>query len=303
MTLFEITNETRLRTAAVTYLMQGLSVIPVTGKKTMLDWKIYQKQRARTADLGWWEQSGLLKNLAIVCGAVSNNLMVLDLDGEWAVSTFDDLFPSLLDTFTVTSGSGRGKHLYFFVDDLSPTTKYSRGDGHNGIELRSNGAYIVAPPSIHPDSGKPYEISVKRPIRRFQQLHYLKAWLDGLNHQSKAIPARIQRQPTIVKAGQAVLRDKKGDVVGNPVAYARAALNAEANRLTAQNDHRNDHINLSAYRMGQFVQLGYLTTSEVENALYTAARRWSDMSEREIRATIRSGLTSGSAGEVWRDGV
>lgn len=302
MTLFEITPQTGLRTAAVVYLMQGLSVIPVTGKKTMLDWKLYQRQRARTSDLGWWEQSGLLKNLAIICGAVSNNLMVLDLDGEWAVKTFEDLFPSLLDTFTVASGSGRGKHLYFFVDDLSATTKHSRGD-HNGIELRSTGAYIVAPPSRHPDTDRPYEISVKRPIRRFTQLHYLKSWLDGLNHQNKPIPTRPQRQPTISVADKGVLLDIKGDPVKNPRRYALTALDSEAGRLARQTGNRNDHINLSAYRMGHFVQLGYLTESEVENALYSAARRWSDMSEREIRATIRSGLTSGSAGEVWRDGI
>lgn len=291
MTIYEITPQTSLRSAAVIYLMAGFSVVPLKGKQASVPWTVYQKQRARNQDLQWWDMDGLLKNIGIICGAVSENLVVIDLDGEWAIKTVSENFPALLDTFTVNTGSGRGQHLYFRVDSLPPTTKHTRGD-HNGVELRANGSYVAAPPSIHPNTAKPYEIASKRPIRKLAELHYFKTWLDGLNHQRRSIETP-EKRPTIVFVEQGVLLDKDGNRVKNPRRYALFALDTEAGRLAAQADHRNDHINLSAFRMGQFVKRGLLTETEVETALFNCARRWSDMSDREILATIRSGLQDG----------
>jgi hypothetical protein len=62
-----------------------LCVIPLNGKRPALgSWKQYQQQRPNEQDIRRRAQEGLLQNLGIVCGKVSNNLVVLDFDGPGA---------------------------------------------------------------------------------------------------------------------------------------------------------------------------------------------------------------------------
>lgn len=68
--------------AAKQYAALELSVIPLQGKRPALkSWKQYQKDRASSQEIEHWHQQGLLENVGIVCGNVSGNLVVLDLDG------------------------------------------------------------------------------------------------------------------------------------------------------------------------------------------------------------------------------
>jgi P4 family phage/plasmid primase-like protien len=70
----------------------------------------------------------------------------------WAPS-LDDLIKS---TFTVRTGGG-GLHLYYSHD---PTVR-ARGSlrGYSGVDLKSsNAGYVVAPGSIHPDTGRAYTV-------------------------------------------------------------------------------------------------------------------------------------------------
>lgn len=57
--------------------------------------------------------------------------------------------PGLPETLSVVSGRGDGgRHLYFRgvrPDKIGP-----------GIDIKDWGGYVLAPPSIHPDTGKPY---------------------------------------------------------------------------------------------------------------------------------------------------
>ena len=58
--------------AALAYHNAGLCVIPLSGKRPALgSWKHYQKQRPPEAAIRRWQQEGLLRNVGIVCGAVS----------------------------------------------------------------------------------------------------------------------------------------------------------------------------------------------------------------------------------------
>jgi hypothetical protein len=50
-----------------------------------------------------------------------------------------------------------------------------RGDG---IELRSTGQQVVAPPSAHPDTGRVYRVVRDVPIRRVTTLAPVIGWLD-----------------------------------------------------------------------------------------------------------------------------
>lgn len=77
-------------------------------------------------------------------------------------------------------------------------------------------------------------------------------------------------------------------------AYAIAALRNEATAVAqAAVGSRNDQLNLSAFALGQIVAAGWLTRSEVEQSLWVAARM-AGLDDREIGATIASGIERGS---------
>lgn len=89
-------------------------------------------------------------NLAIRTGECSG-FFVVDLDGEEGIANFNTLVDSMNgipDTLTVKTG--KGFHLYFNypqgLDIRNSTSKIC-----NKVDVRGNGGYVVAPPSVHPD--------------------------------------------------------------------------------------------------------------------------------------------------------
>jgi hypothetical protein len=112
-----------------------------------------------TTDAGviaaWWRQADF--NIGIATGAASG-IMVLDvddLDAEAELRKLESTHGAL--PATVEAVTARGRHLFF---------KWPKQDIRNsaskiapGIDVRGNGGYIIAPPSLHP-SGKRYAWSV-----------------------------------------------------------------------------------------------------------------------------------------------
>jgi len=75
--------------------------------------------------------------------------------------------------------------------------------------------------------------------------------------------------------------------------YAKAALGRELDKLARTIEGaRNTQLNASAFALGQLVGAGALDRGEVEARLADVARQIG-LGEREVRATIRSGLDSG----------
>lgn len=93
-------------------------------------------------------------NVGVVTG-VENNIAVIDVDPKnGGIESFEKLkreFNLPTDTLTVETGSG-GLHLYYKI--YGPTK--SRINILPGIDIKADGGYIVAPPSVHP-CGKEYK--------------------------------------------------------------------------------------------------------------------------------------------------
>lgn len=103
----------------------------------MVDWKIYQEQRATKEELKHWFKD-TNNNIGIVTGKISN-LVVIDCDNEDALDWYYfNTNPSDLSVDT-----SKGHHFYH-------TYAPSRNRQKNGLDVRSDGGYIVAPPSVHP---------------------------------------------------------------------------------------------------------------------------------------------------------
>lgn len=97
-------------------------------------------------------------NIGIATGSVSG-IWVLDVDGEDGEASLRDLlqkYGDLPKTKEAITGSG-GRHIYFL---MPPDTKVfnSVKTLAPGLDVRGDGGYVVAPPSIHPN-GKSYEWS------------------------------------------------------------------------------------------------------------------------------------------------
>ena len=105
---------------------------------------------------GWWRQRPDC-NIGIATGAVSG-IFVVDIDGidaELEVRKLEaehDALPA-----TVESVTARGRHLFFQMPEVP--VHNSAGRIAEGIDVRGDGGYVLAPPSIHP-SGRRYEWSV-----------------------------------------------------------------------------------------------------------------------------------------------
>jgi hypothetical protein len=270
--------------AARHYLNLFISAIPCRKDKTpaIASWRKYQQVRASYQQAYQWESDGLWESVGIVCGAVSQNLVVIDLDGQEAIDLWRREQPHLCDTYTVRSGSGKGAHLYFYVRDLPPTTRVVGIDAGN-IELRANGCYVIAPPSVHPSGGL-YTVECPRPIAVQESMAGVVTWIKGLIRQKHGgvMPPPSLPAGTIRRAS----------------AYGLAALNDECAKVRTARTGVNNQLNLSAFKLGRLVKRGAIDMAQVESALYQAAYANGYVErdgERQTRATIASGLNAGIA--------
>ncbi len=167
--------------AALAYAALGLSVVPLDGKRPALkSWTQFQYERADEQTIHSWS----FDNVGIICGTVSDNLVVLDLDGAAGYPAFVATFPALAETYTVASGGGIGRHVYFYVDHLPPSVK-AMGTPIGNLELCGDGRQVVAPPSVHPTTGQPYRIEQARDILRVTDLAKLTAWIEAFKPRQK----------------------------------------------------------------------------------------------------------------------
>ncbi len=162
-----------LRTAAEAYFYLGWSVIPLYGdfdssrpKVPTIAWAAHQHYLASLNDQRQWTNFG---GLGIVTGRVSQ-LVVLDFDDENIFKRFKIQYPDLLETHTVRSAGRQLPHLYFKV----PDHLHLNSQKGQGIDLLSNGRYVVAPPTTINGSsytiirgGMPKTLT-ERDIRRIQ---------------------------------------------------------------------------------------------------------------------------------------
>lgn len=88
---------------------------------------------------------------------VPASMIVIDIDprhgGDRSIAELEQQHGKLPETLTTISGRGDGgRHLFF----RRPSGKLSSKRLGSGIDLKTSAGYVVMPPSIHPDTGKPY---------------------------------------------------------------------------------------------------------------------------------------------------
>jgi hypothetical protein len=105
----------------------------------------------------WWRRWPDA-NIGIVTGPESG-ILVLDVDGKQGEESLIELARRgcrLPDTFTARTGGG-GQHLYFRWPE-GADVRNSQSKIAPGLDIRGQGGYVVAPPSLHA-SGQRYEVN------------------------------------------------------------------------------------------------------------------------------------------------
>lgn len=150
------------------YRAEGLSFFPVPykSKQAIIEWKQYQARLPTDEEIAGWKSNGN-SNFAVVCGAVSGNLVVIDFDSKERFHKYLDLFLDQdIDLFTYTRivRTQKGAHVYFRLPASIKSQKFPE------IDIKAEGGYVIAPPSVHP-TGSIYEIcNPGVPIRQIQDL-------------------------------------------------------------------------------------------------------------------------------------
>ena len=144
-------------TAALSYQQRGFSVIPIqpSEKKPLVHWEEYQSGRVTESEINAWWAKSPDANVGIVTGTVSG-LVVIDLDTPEAKEKLKELVPGFDFTTVPRSRTGKGWQLFFQHPGI---TIRNRAGVIPGLDVRGDGGYVVAPPSIHPN-GKAYKWEV-----------------------------------------------------------------------------------------------------------------------------------------------
>jgi len=160
--------------------------IPLSGKSPVV--KDWQNLRNVTPEQVFdWERANLWRNIGMVTGAASNNVVVIDFDGLAGYELFKAAFPELVNTMTIATGSGNGMHCYYQVDLLPDSSAVMNIPVNGGelvnIEFKSDGKQVVVPPSIHPDTGNEYTVHNRAPVMHISNLSGVFAWAKSLKPQ------------------------------------------------------------------------------------------------------------------------
>ncbi|MGE0305044.1 MAG: bifunctional DNA primase/polymerase [Acidimicrobiia bacterium] len=220
----------------------------------------------------WWERSPA-SNIGVRTG-VESGLVVLDIDprhgGSRSIKALVDAHGDLSTVPRVRTGSG-GWHLVFAHP--GEPVRNSAGRLGPGLDIRGDGGYVIAPPSVH-SCGREYRWEVDP-----KALPAMPDWLL----RAVTRPAAVVRSPMVAD----------GPNNGDGSNWARAALDAEIRLVrSAPAGSRNMTLNRSAFCLGQIVGAGMLEQHVVERLLVESGIGVG-LGEREAIMTVRSGLRAG----------
>jgi hypothetical protein len=208
----------------------------------------------------WWSRNPDA-NIGLATGASSgvDGVIVVDSDGnagERLLSQLEARFGKLPTTLNAKTPNGRHR-----VFRLPPNSGHVPCSAKDGLDIRADGGYVIAPPSVHPTGGV-YEWDPESP----GESAVAPQWLLDFARDRKAT-MRALRGAGTAKAWQ---QGENGGPIGNGVPGPRHG---------GANGHRKSLSQATA------------------NAL--APEPWSEMAEARLRSALAA--ISAFERDVWRD--
>lgn len=185
---------TDILSSALEYHKMGFSIIPIErgGKRPLVAWEEFQKRRMSEDEVRKHFSGDV--NIGIVCGAISGNLVVVDWDDKEIFENAERNFGNKEETLTTTTG--KGVHKYFRLNAHCPCFRLAE----LSIDVKGEGGYVVAPPSLH-KSGKRYErVSKATEPRLLSDTDDFKR--DFITALEAALKVSLDRRKDLVHIGQ-----------------------------------------------------------------------------------------------------
>lgn len=244
--------------------------------------------------------------------AIGANVIDLDLGDPQLISGKEYLerliahVGGIPHTAIAETASG-GLHIYLATDlarpvrngarvvpalSIAPAAEANGGKAKGaGIDLRGEGGYVIAPPSIRADGRayswlQPIDDGIAEPTPRLWDVLLKKEAKP--ERPASSSPSSSTNAPSSSSAGA-------GDVVDLAVRrYALSAFDAEIRRLElAPDGTRNATINEVAFKLGQLIAANAISETVVRSALRDVVRRWPNPEKSD--GTIERGLAAGMA--------
>lgn len=217
-----------MRAHALKLARRGFRVHPLNGKVPILtgwpDRATADEQEVR----GLWAQHPRA-NVGIATG---RGLVVIDIDprngGVGSRGMLEETYGEIPGAVRVKTGGG-GWHFYCHANGSGVPS----GVLASGVDVKSEGGQVVAPGSVHPDTGKPYRFAVGGRVR-LDDLPVVPAWIPAKLADARATPAAL---PDVIEAGE---RDAMLTSVAGSMRRRGASEAAILAALTVENSKRCD---------------------------------------------------------------
>lgn len=253
----------------------GLSVFPVVPmrKSPLIKWKIYQSHPAPDSLVADWHAATPNANVAVATGVLSG-VIVLDLDDHNAVAeAYARGVPN-----TLSAQTPRGMHMYFRHPGGDKRVSNSAGRLADGIDLRGDGGFVVAPGSYFvPDATEAAAGKVEG--------HY--SWIDPTAPIAEApswvLEGRVREQRVDAAPAVATIYRGQNDAGDKALADVMARLVADA---TA--GRRNETFNTCAFEIAQLVAGGWVSSDQAWGVLLGAVVEIGDSYEKDLDTVTRA---------------
>lgn len=222
----------------------------------------------------WWRR-WRRANVAVATGSVSG-IVVVDVDLPRAFASLHVITSEISVTVTGLTGGGGLHLLYRARSDGEPLRNRASGlpgitSELPGVDLRANGGYVIAPPSLHA-SGARYEwLDLTVPIAEAPE------WLRERPRRPIVMPTAGQFEP-----------GANGTRYGLEVLRKQLAILARA-----KEGERNHTLNRCAFVVARYVAAGHLLETAARSEL-TRVSLSIGLSHWETTRTIDSAFSAGS---------
>lgn len=272
--MIEVNNE--FLAAALGYAANGYPVFPLNGKRPVM--KMGDDFSNATTDQdtiqAWWTNEYKDCNIAIPTGSPSN-LVVLDIDNKGAANGFASLEQLTAEIGplpeTAMQKTGSGIHYIFECNDNE--IRCSVEKIAPGIDVRGGGGYIVAAPSIHPETQKPYE------------------WIDGKSPTNSPIAPFPEALRLRLANDNSPSKRTDGD----------KKLEKACEKITSAADgSQNDTLNRQSFKIGRLVGGGLLDQKQAFFRLCEAGMKMQNFNTKEywnidqIKSIVEKALNDGA---------
>lgn len=138
----------------------GLRLVPLSGKAAIVrDWP--ELHLGESEILAWNRRD---VSWGIVTG---DPLVVLDTDSDEAEAWVQN---HCIESSVIVRTGGGGLHRYFRCRDMAEIHSRSGAHGIDGLDVKGWRSYVVAPGSIHPETGRCYEYASGKALGEIHEL-------------------------------------------------------------------------------------------------------------------------------------